>query len=502
MKILLLTVFLSLTICKLSAQQGVLDSSFGTDGKVITNIDLEAGANAVAIQSDGKIVAAGWTKYSGGLFSYDFTIAQYNPDGSLDNSFGSQGVSIPNFSFYPVWGSSVAIQQDGKIVEAGYSSYDFVLTRFNTDGSQDNSFGINGTTTTEIGYGTSACIQPDGRIVMVGGGGDFTLAMYTANGILDNTFDSDGIVITDIDTSIDYASSVFTQPDEKIVVAGFSYKGTHKFFTLVRYNIDGSLDDNFGIDGKVMTNMGTNEVRVSSATLQSDGKIIMAGSANNGIDDDFALIRYNTDGTLDSSFNLNGIVITDINMRENEAYSVLIQPDGKIVSAGYVYNGVSTDFALVRYNADGILDSVFGTYGILTTDFNTADDKVQSVAMQPDGKIVVVGESNGRFALARYLSGVDVGMLILAFNDLPTLIYPNPIQSEALLEYTLPNEECITISLFNVNGDQVQSFITNETKNSGEHEEVLHLDQSLSAGNYILSISTGLHSQSIKIVKQ
>jgi uncharacterized delta-60 repeat protein len=226
-----------------------------------------------------------------------------------------------------------------------------------------------------------------------------------AEGDLDTSFDSDGKVTTDIGGIDNRARSVAIQSDGKIVAAGYSNPGSNYDFTLARYNTDGTLDTNFDSDGKVTTAIGSGTDQAFSVAIQSDGKIVAAGYSNNGSNDDFALVRYNTDGSLDTSFDSDGKVTTAIGGSDDRAHSVAIQSDGKIVVAGHSDNGSNEDFALVRYNTDGTLDTSFDSDGKVTTAIGSASDFARSVAIQSDGKIVAAGRSTGSnddFALVRY----------------------------------------------------------------------------------------------------
>jgi len=338
---------------------GSLDTSFNSDGKVTTAIGSgDDHAVSVAIQSDGKIVAAGYSNGS----NWDFALVRYNTDGSLDTNFNSDGKVTTDFGGGADYAVSVAIQSDGKIVAAGYSNgsnFDFALVRYNTDGSLDTSFNSDGKVTTDFGsgsdYGSSVTIQSDGKIVAAGGSSngnnrDFALVRYKTDGSLDTSFDNDGKVTTAIGSGTEEAYSVAIQSDGKIVAAGYSNNGSNDDFALVRYNTDGSLDTSFDTDGEVTTDFGSGRGRARSVTIQSDGKIVVAGySDNNGSNDDFALVRYNTDGSLDTSFDTDGKVTTAIGSGDDAANSVAIQSDGKIVAAGTISNGNDRDFALVLY---------------------------------------------------------------------------------------------------------------------------------------------------------
>jgi uncharacterized delta-60 repeat protein len=396
---------------------GSLDTTFNTTGKVTTAIGTgNDGAGRIAIQSDGKIVAVG---YSMNGTAAEFALARYNTDGSVDTTFNITGKVTTAIGTIADIGSGVAIQSDGKIVAVGYSmngtDFDFALVRYNTDGSLDTTFNTTGIVTTAIGasmdYGNAVAIQSDGKIVVAGesytgANADFALVRYNTDGSLDTTFNTTGMVTTAIGGGADNANAVAIQADGKIVAAGYSNNGTDLDFALVRYNTDGSLDTTFNTMGAVSTAIGPGDDYARAVAIQADGKIVAAGPSNNGADLDFAVVRYNTDGSLDTSFNTTGKVTTAIGTGEDNDGGVAIQADNKILVAGASYNGTDNDFALVRYNTDGSLDTNFNTTGKATTAIGASNDNANAVAIQADGKIVVAGSSsNGTdndFALVRY----------------------------------------------------------------------------------------------------
>lgn len=362
---------------------------------------------SVAIQPDGKIVVAG---YSFNGSSNDFALVRYSANGTLDTNFGDDGKVI-TYSTSDDQGQSVTVQPDGKILVAGTSGGQFALVRYDVNGSLDTNFDGDGKVTTSIGSGgrgNSATLQPDGKILVAGysfngSNSDIALVRYNTNGSLDASFDGDGKVTTAIaGTSSDQGNSVTIQPDGKILVAGLSHNGYNSDLLLVRYNANGSLDTSFDGDGKVITAIGTGNDPGQSVTLQPDGKILVAGYSNSGL----ALVRYNPNGSLDTSFDGDGKVTTDFGSSSDYGQSVALQSDGKILVAGYSSNGTNYDFALVRYNTNGSLDNSFDIDGKVTTAIGTGYDYGYSVALQPDGKIVVVGSSsNGSdndFAVVSY----------------------------------------------------------------------------------------------------
>ncbi len=222
----------------------------------------------------------------------------------------------------------------------------------------------------------------------------FSQVAEAAPGALDTTFGGDGTVKTAPVSAGGAATAVAIQADGKIVAAGQS-SGEKPRFAVIRYNRHGGLDPTFGGDGRVITDVSRGDDQANAVAIQADGKIVMAGRS--GKDNrKFALVRYNTDGTLDSTFAEDGRVTTDFTNARDQANAIAIQADGKIVAVG---RSGRADFALARYNTDGTLDTTFGGDGRVTTDFTHGDDPANAVAIQPDGKIVAAG---GGPKLARY----------------------------------------------------------------------------------------------------
>jgi uncharacterized delta-60 repeat protein len=392
---------------------GSLDKSFDGDGRLTAVFgDAESMADGVAIQRDGRIVVAG--EYAGGGVEASVALARLNANGSLDKSFDGDGKVIATVPMSRDSGSDVAIQPDGKIVVAG-SSYDgsgnaLAVTRYSPDGTLDKSFSGDGKAITAVDGipGQSVAIQADGKIVVAGqSGGCFAVVRYKANGILDTSFGSRGIVTTNFGSGYSLQLGVAIQADGKIVVAGGCYTNRYGF-GVARYNADGSLDTSFDGDGKVFTYFGSGPSAGYSVAIEADGKIVVAGKA---MDQKWkvAAARYNPDGSLDSTFDGDGRVATDVGPGDAVGYSVAIQADGKVVVAGTSTNGLDQDFALVRYNPDGSLDTSLSGDGKVVTDFGTPADAGRSVAILGDGRIVVAGNSGSeaetpgrKFALAWY----------------------------------------------------------------------------------------------------
>src|SRR5215813_6524730 len=407
---------------------GDLDPTFGNGGKVATDFSVPTTANALAIQGDGKLIVAGIVQLPTGL---DFGLARYNPDGSLDTSFGTGGSLAIDFFGGDDRAFAVAIQPDGKIVVAGHATtasggLDFGLARLNSNGTLDTSFGSGGKITDDF-HGRddrirSILILSDGRIGVVGfatqadGSSNGASALYKANGNLIEKSEFNG-------GDFKVVSALALQPDGKIILCGsvVEGQGPRDDFRLFRINANLEDDTAFGNRGDVTTDFGGNDDAFALA-LQPDGKIVAAGASGQAGVGEFALARYNTDGSLDSSFGSSGKLRSSSLGSPGKgaiANAVLIQPDNKIVAVGVSNPGAGTsDFTLLRYNADGTLDSTFGSGGQLMTDFFGSDDFARAALIQPDGKIVVAGfttKSPGGpalVALARYSTGIVKGFSI------------------------------------------------------------------------------------------
>lgn len=474
---------------RVEAAAGDLDPTFGVGGKVTTDFfgDFDL-LRCVLVQPDGKIVAGG-SAINTGLSTDYFALARYNPDGSLDSSFGIGGKVTTSNGPYDNVINSIALQPDGKIVAAGISNSGgtpahlvWTLARFTASGGLDPTFGVGGIVMTSFpggldgsGEAEAILVQPDGRIVAGGiaGGnaGDFALARYDSDGTLDASFGIGGEVLTDFSGMLDIATSLALQPDGKIVAAGnadvldpLQYK-----FGVARYNDDGSLDSGFGAGGKVVTVIqGADEI--SAVALQADGKIVVAGTSGPTPfppDNSVAIARYLSNGSLDSSFGTGGIVITSLPGGHIGATDVALLSCGKIGIAGWgPGTGIgsdSFDFLLARYNPDGTSDSSFGVGGKVLTDFAGSSDTGSAMALQSDGKVIVAGDTSasggGDFALARYLDPdpscnqpPDCSAAVPSLS----LLWPpdHSLRSISILGVTDPDGDPVTITITGITQDE------------------------------------------------
>jgi uncharacterized delta-60 repeat protein len=395
-----------------AGKAGDLDTSFDGDGKTTTDFSgLSDAAFAVDAQRDGKLVVVGGTGNDTGS---SVAVARYTVSGTLDPAFDDDGRATASLTSTSIQRADAAtIQPDGKILAAGTvlgtgNSLDFVLFRFNGDGSLDPSFDGDGKVATDFERGVDSAfgmtLQRDGKIVLVGitrppGSGPFDIGVvrYNQDGSLDSSFDGDGRVITPISPgSDDDAHAVAVQPDGRIVAGGSSKVGQTSSGALVRYLPDGALDGSFDGDGKAVVSP---PFSVYALALQRDGKIVTAGEPP------FSVSRFNANGSLDTGFAGDGIALSPF--AQGGAFAVGVQSDGKIVAAGSALD----DFAVVRFMPGGALDQTFGTGGGSRVDFG-ASDWAYGLELLANGKIVLAGPSGAPdgptdFAVARF-SGAAV----------------------------------------------------------------------------------------------
>lgn len=402
---------------------GDLDPTFGGDGIVRTDLTRsEDHGFAVTIQPDGKILVAGEQGIGGR--NPRVAIVRYAPDGALDPSFGGgDGKVSIDFSPRDDFVFAVRVQGDGKIVVTGTASYSgrnsrFALARLTSDGSLDPTFGGDGTVTTDLtrsyDVGNAMALQPDGDIVVVGSisagadDGQIVVVRYRSDGSLDPTFGREGIVLVNPTRTFDDGLAIGIEPDGQIVVAGGAgFDGPNERFVLIALDESGSLDPAVGDDGIVFTDLTPKADVPFGVAIQGDGRVVVAGGAAQGAADPrFAVVRYERDGSLDTTFGGDGIVTTNLTPYDDGAYFVALAPDGKIVTAGVAGNGgPAARVGVVRYLADGTRDSTFGDDGKVTTDITRRFDSAWSVAVQTDGSVVCSGVAGagGRHATVAVL---------------------------------------------------------------------------------------------------
>jgi len=462
-------------------QGGFLDASFGNGG--IIQQDLGPGEQAgssVTMQPDGKILVGGYGQP--GLFT-DFMLMRYLPNGTLDLSFGTDGVVYTDIIGFTENSCIVLVQEDGKIVIAGSyfsdggTSTDIALARYTTDGVLDPTFDSDGIVLSNLPSVANTIydglIQADGKIILAGSGGmdssekDYLVLRYNTDGTLDYTFDSDGRVFVNITTVKDICYSIKQQSDGKFIMAGTTGHLSGANVTVVKINEDGSMDNTFGTGGIVTTAYGSGADYGTGIAIQSDGKYVVCGNTYNGTSFDFMLLRYNEDGSLDATFDGDGALTYDLAGLNDSWEDVHIMDDDKIVVSGYAEQVTGYDFVVGRYNADATLDMGFGTNGLVTTDIVGSMDKAYSSVIQSDGKIVLCGYADNGVdydvVLARYYLYGTLSSETENNSETGIAISPNPTKGLVHLVYG-NHEDVGRVLLTSSDGKKVMDFSTNDNQ--------------------------------------
>lgn len=488
-----------------NAQSGTLDPSFGSDGVVTTPIHSNYNfADATMVQADGKIVVAG---NAGTPSTYQMAVARYNQDGSLDTSFGDNGTLRFPVGAVKSFITDLAQQPDGKIILGGRTwnneSGDFAFVRLNIDGSFDDSFGTNGIArleTPETEASEAITLLDDGKMLMVGYKDDnFTVAKVNSDGSLDTSFGTNGWAIVSYEDISSYGDDIAIQNDGKIVISGFALNMDNRFqVAAARLNADGSIDTSFGTEGKIIFNVGEWNDFSQGVALQSDGKILIGGHkwiSNIQQKHDLFVARLNTDGSIDTSYGINGVATARLVDGANYSTSMVLQNDDKPILAGYTVYQEQYDMAMVRFDINGSLDSTFNGDGMVNFDYDGREDYGNAIALQADNKIILAGYSYGgggsEFEIARFLNDETAGVNDNLKNEIR--IYPNPANNEITLEL---NDSSLTyqIEVFDILGKKVIST---------EIQKIGTIDVSaLSQGTYVLKLNADNKTNIVRFVKQ
>lgn len=417
----LLSIFLFLALTSaIFALPGDLDTTFGVSGGYVVSDFLAAQvnevANDVAVQTDGKIVVVG-SRFAA-VNNVDYLVARYNADGTLDTTFSGDGIFLLNNSNSDNL-NAVAIQTDGKIVAVGQSnsSSEAYVIRLNTNGTLDTTFSGDGIfEISGAGIALSVALQTDAKIVIGSRGlsGESIIIRLNTNGALDTTFDTDGIVSLSPNHYEPYGLAI--QSNGRIVVAGTSSISAGGDISTVRLLTSGAFDTSFDTDGISITSVYAGDSEARSLAIQTDGKIVVGGGPGaNGSETEAAIVRYNSDGSLDTSFDGDGIKLSNLNIGNGDKYfnDIAAQTDGKILAIGDTTYSVASlfvieDFTIFRLNSDGSFDSSFDGNGIARSQWC---EQGSDLALQTDGKIVAIGSQE------RLLNPTDNAVCTQRFND-------------------------------------------------------------------------------------
>ncbi|MFN0200107.1 MAG: T9SS type A sorting domain-containing protein [Bacteroidia bacterium] len=506
-----------------------------------THIGEISEAYGIAVQTDHKSVVAGGGNEN--LSSQAIAVLRYDTNQILDNTFGTNGKVFTDLSSGKDVANDVALQSNGKIVVAGYSetaanNSNIVLVRYNTNGTLDNTFGTNGVVTTDINGGNDAAeemaIQTDGKIVVAGhaqvnGNTDFVLVRYNPNGTLDNTFGTNGKVLTSFGNFADRAKALVLQPDGKMVVSGATYVvntpavGDNCQLALARYNTDGSLDNSFGMNGKVvLSNISTllNDIGATSGSgpfprplfstevgsglgLQSTGKIVVTGLS--------AIYGLNANGVIDVNFGNYGVGIMSTYIN-----TLKVLPDDRILIGGEFVGEEQVPTDLYRtFQSGGILPAdgsdAIGCSACFWTNYLLIYEPMIQMAndlaidgntvfitgyaklfLQPAANVVL----NGRFTFnTTSLEPSNEASLA------KVSVSPNPLADEVTVAYTLANNSNTSLTLSDMFGKKVHTFMNETHQTQGEYEMRFEVPNHLTSGIYFLSFNLNGKETTVKVCK-
>jgi uncharacterized delta-60 repeat protein len=498
-----------------TAQPNYLDPSFNKTGTRQLRGFHESVANSVAIRGDGTILVAGASSFN----TYDFSLALFKPDGSLEPSFGQNGiVTTPIGNAYDGI-NAVALDGVGRIVVAGASDssnqHYWTLARYSASGILDNTFATNGIykTTALPGDAMDLKVQDDGKLLTCGWmtsgpGGVFGLLRLLPDGRPDSTFGMAGIVRLDLNGA--WPQSLVLQPDGKILVSGFSWDTPPRrgAASLVRFQANGSIDSSFAMNGIITRDWSPDNDEGAVVLLQPDGKIILVGNARDIGVNYIVVERYLSNGQPDTSFGVGGQA-TNPATTDGWCHTAVLMPDGRIVVGGArrYGNGFFSLMALYGYLPDGTPDTGFGTHGVITTSIGNPSSEINELALQADGRLVAVGyagdslSSISQMAIARYLAMPSLGVPASPKSKIEFSAWPVPLSRQLHIAYTIQNAGAVKLELRDATGRVVQRWDEWKDASAGSHEHALSLSPDIAQGVYLLCLHTAECSSSVVVRK-
>lgn len=497
---------------------GSFDPTFGTDGITISPIGTaNAFGRAVVIQPDGKAVIA---CVANNGTDTDFVIARFTTDGDPDSSLGDDGIVLTDIDDRTDIAEAIALDEFERIIVAGSvdsgDGFGFGVARYLSDGTLDQSFGDQGLVTRKsgsTGFCKAVAVQQDNKIVL--GGyvlnpatltNEFAVIRFHIDGTPDSTFHHDGLVMTNLGIGAGIADAMLIQPDGKIILAGQALnEATFRWeIAIARYNADGSPDETWDEDGIVFTGSLDADFTIKTVALQEDRKVIVGGyfgtAQSNNL---FAVARYHPGGRLDETFGTEGIVLASYGDQNNQINTIIIQSDGQILIAGSSLQGNKDVFAIARLDPDGSFDDTFGEGGVVRPVIDQ-NDGINSMALQQDGKLIVAGESfNGqRFSIA--VARIETGLMTNAYDpvesDIKLTVYPNPVSDELNITYRLSKPTSVRFVLF----DQAGRIAFEESgalkQDAGEFVKTIEIPMHVVNGFYTLTLFSDGYIDGVKVL--
>jgi uncharacterized delta-60 repeat protein len=458
------------------AQNPVRDTTFHHTGIVRTAIGPNnEDASSVVVQPDDKIIAAGTQTDNPTFGPQNFCLVRYQKNGDLDSTFGVNGIVISSFMSQN-WLKVITLQPDGKILAAGQSSVNCCIARYNNDGSLDSTFGTNGVTMVTAISGSTVNdlkILSNGNIIVAGTnaipGFNYEIRMLrlTSTGLVDSTFGNNGMVSDTLGFHSAIVSSVLIQSDNKIVLGGrVSYidgGGTEVTqMYLARFLETGIIDSTYGINGMASYPLALNN---NDMTFDANENIIAVGEIGTnslGTSGDIVVMRITPAGVPDSTFGNNGSTVISVDSYADYVNAVLLQADGKILVGGSYFDfgaGTTTDCLIIRFLDNGSPDSTFGVNGIFKTGVTSGTDRILDMTMDSENKIVISGTANFSvnfdFVVGRIIMDLSTNDMNAVINHPELLLFPNPVSGT--LNVHSGKGEISEVNIFNLSGQTIYS---------------------------------------------
>ncbi len=489
------------------AQLSYLDTSFNHTGKRTQELSkIQNWGSSVALDSSGNILVAGYAYLS----KWQFALMRLRPDGSLDTSLRHTGMLISPTPYKVDMANSIAVSPNQNITLAGFSSDGttdfFAVMRYLPDGSPDSSFGVNGVVYTAgllEGRAYSVLVQPDrktllGGVSYVGGLSGMTLLRLLEDGRPDSSFGNGGIVFTRVLGDPGFVRTMSLLPDGRVLAGGVAFPGVGQVFALARFHTDGSPDTSFAAVGLMQLPVGPAGSEIKSLLLRPDGAVIAVGEADAGspLVKKIAMACILPDGSLDAGFGIGGKVLPTTGLKDMFVAGAVQLSNGRIVVGGVASDGMKDNFSLARYLPDGSTDTAFNKSGSLLTTVGNSYSYITGLVIQPDDRIVAAGWCWGQaaaneFAVARYLPDalpIPNGIYRLPAGIREARIYPNPASSFLELSYHCSTYSPQKIRLTDLQGKTLQTWTDLPTGASAYRSIRLQLPAHLPGGTYYISV--------------
>ena len=525
----LLTAFLFVFyIPPLFAQSfNTVDLNFGEDGKFLSPALCDLGV----IQPDGKLIFYGSVSPSYNSFFHFLAISRFEPDGEVDVDFGNNGTMVLEIPDSNSFVEQVFFLPEGKLLalakkrRIGSTDDDYILLRLNSDGSLEETYGINGKVNLpDIDNITSGILQADGKLLLAGFMRDTAynestfMVRYNIDGTLDQTFSDNGRFMTNVWAEYARPEAIKIANDEDVLLCmnqGRSFFGDDLEIIIFKLNKNGHLDTNFGETGEASFSLENGGGSAIKMIIQPDEKILILGNSYQEFDRNALFIRYLPDGQLDATFGQNGYTIKGIYKNEESFYAsdefmsdFIVLADKSILVTGRseLLSGQS-DAIVMKFLSDGNADMEYGVEGVFKFDFEEEISRIYSINQQFENQFVIqasTSESNNTAPtqfMQRYLTDFSVGTIDFATKLNNALVYPNPLQEETILEYTLENPETLTIQLTDLNGRILKTYLQNQLQKAGDYQQAIDLPNNLPKGFYLLRLASGNGQFVIKVVK-